>query len=261
MSDTSPIVSYDTNGHVATLRLNRPKAMNAFDAQMRAALGHAQAKAEADENIRVVVLTGSGRAFSAGTDLKEATQVKGRIFDNSVSDYKPLVDGVTKSQKIYLAAINGVAGGVALGLAMGADLAIMSDQATIFSPFANIGLVPDGGSSWFLLKHLGAKRAFAAIAECTHLDPQTCLDAGIVNKVVPHAQLDEAAATWAASLAQRAPLSLRYTKQLLRANATLSLEDSARLESEYQNMCLACEDANNAIMAFINKQPPVFKGR
>ncbi len=259
MSDT-PVVSYDTDGHVATIRLKRAKAMNAFDAQMRRELGVAQARAEADENIRVVVLSGSERAFSAGTDLKETLDIKGRIFDNSVSDYKPLIDGVTNSEKIYLASINGVAGGVALGLAMGADLAIMSEEATVFSPFSNIGLVPDGGASWFLLQHLGAKRAFAAIAECTHLDAQTCLDTGIVNKVVPHAQLDDAAASWAAALAQRAPLSLRYAKKLLRANATLSREDAARLESEYQNMCISSDDAKSAIMAFINKKPPVFKG-
>lgn len=260
MSDKAHVV-YSVKDHVATIRIDREMAMNSMNAQTRREIGEAQAKAEADENIRIVILTGTGKAFSSGTDLREATEVKGPVFDNSITDYKVLVDTIANSDKIYMAAINGVAGGIALAFALGSDLAIMSDQAYIFSPFANIGLVPDGGASWFYLQHLGYKRAFAAIAECEKMDAKTCLDLGMINKMVPHNKLQEQAASWAASLAQRAPLSLRYTKKILRTAQTSSREDTARLESEYQNKAARSEDSHAAIRAFLTKEKPVFKGK
>ena len=183
------------------------------------------------------------------------------MYDNSITDYKPLVDAVTNSDKIYMAAINGAAGGVALGLALGADVAIMSGRAYIFSPFANIGLVPDGGASWFFLQHLGYKRAFAAIGECTKFGAGSCLEMGMVNKVVPHDDLLHAAQIWAAELAERAPLALRYTKKILRAAQTSSQADTARLESEYQNKAISSEDSKSAIAAFLSKTKPEFRGR
>ncbi|MEP3422943.1 MAG: enoyl-CoA hydratase/isomerase family protein [Erythrobacter sp.] len=262
MSDTSKVL-YEKNGHVAVITMNRPDAMNAFDAEMRDALAQAQQNAEADEDVRIVVLTGSGRAFSSGTDLKEAATPPGPAgkFDNSVRDYKPLVDGIVKSDKIYIAAINGFAGGVALGMCLGADLAIMADDATVFSPFANIGLVPDGGASWDLLHSMGYKHAFAAVAEGTRLDAQACLKYGMINKIVPAGDLLQSAKEWANDLAERAPLSLRYTKQIMRQAATLSREQTALLESEYQMKCINSEDAPTAIMAFLTKQKPTFKGK
>lgn len=259
----SDLVTYETDGHVAIITLNRPEAMNAMNKALRSEMAEAQQKAETNDNIRVVVLTGSGRAFSSGTDLKEGlggTPEHG-LFDNSIRDYKPLVDGVAKSRKIYIAAINGFAGGVALGLALGSDLAIMADNATIFSPFIGIGLVPDGGASWFYLHHLGYKRAFAAMAEGTRLDAQTCLDAGMVNKVVPADALRDEAVAWAKSLSEKAPLALQSLKMIMREAATSSQEQTARLESEHQMIMANSEDSREGIMAFVQKRKPTFKGR
>ena len=256
-------VKYETDHHVAIITLGRPEAMNAFNIQMRADLAKAQQVAEEDDNIRIVVLTGSGRAFSAGADLKDAgvgVDTVG-VLDTSIRDYKPLVDGVTQSDKIYIAAINGFAGGVALGLALGADLAVMSEDASVFSPFTDIGLVPDGGASFYFYKHLGYKRAFAAIAECSRLDAKTCLEMGMVNKVVPNDILLAETTKWAHSLAGRAPLALSYSKKILRQLPGLDSQAAARLESEYQNKCLNSEDSASAIKAFISKTKPVFKGR
>lgn len=259
----SDLVSYETDGHVAIITLNRPDAMNAMNKAVRDALGEAQSSAEANDNIRVVVLTGSGRAFSSGTDLKEfiGGQSEHGQFDNSIRDYKPLVDGVAKSRKIYIAAINGFAGGVALGLALGSDLAVMAEDATIFSPFIGIGLVPDGGASWFYLHHLGYKRAFAAMAEGTRLDAQTCLEAGMVNRVVPAADLRNDAVAWAQSLAQKAPLALQSLKRIMREASHSTQEQTARLESEYQMMMANTDDSREGIMAFVQKRQPDFNGR
>lgn len=259
----SDLLTYEVDGHVAIITLNRPEAMNAFNKALRAELGAAQAKAESDENVRIVVLTGSGRAFSSGTDLKEGlggTPETG-LFDNSIRDYKPLVDGVAKSDKIWIAAINGFAGGVALGLALGSDLAVMADDATIFSPFIGIGLVPDGGASWFYLHHLGYKKAFAAMAEGTRLDAQTCLEAGMVNKVVPAADLRDEAVAWAQSLAEKAPLALQALKKIMRDATHSTQEQTARVESEYQMIMANSEDSREGIMAFIQKRKPKFVGK
>lgn len=259
----SDLVTYETDGHVAIITLNRPEAMNAMNKAMRAELKAAQQKAETDETVRIVVLTGTGRAFSSGTDLKEGlggSPEHGR-FDNSVRDYKPLVDGVAKSDKIYIAAINGFAGGVALGLALGSDLAVMADDATIFSPFIGIGLVPDGGASWFFVHHLGYKRAFAAMAEGTRLDAQTCLEAGMVNRVVPASDLRDESVTWAKNLSEKPPLALQYLKKIMREATTATQEQTARLESEYQMMAANTEDSVEGIMAFVQKRKAVFKGR
>ncbi|MEQ9695856.1 enoyl-CoA hydratase/isomerase family protein [Shimia sp. SDUM112013] len=258
-----PNVVYSTDGHVATIRLNRAKAMNAMNAATRADLLAAQHKAEADEAIRVVVLTGSGTSFTSGTDLKELGEFRGKhgMFDISVRDYKPIIDAITKSDMIYISAINGVAGGVGLSIALSCDLALMAESATCFAPFSNISLVPDGGLTWLLLQHMGSKRAFAAIAEATHIPAQDCEEMGLVNRVVADEVLDAEAAAWAASLAERAPLSLRYAKRIMRAAHTQSHEQIALMESEYQNMCANSEDSMAAVMAFISKQKPVFKGR
>jgi len=256
------VILYETDGYVAIITLNRTEALNAFDAELRSGFRSAQLKAEADDNIRIVVLTGAGRAFSSGTDLKEMPEMaaKSGMFDNSIRDYKPLIDGIAKSEKVYIAAINGFAGGVALGLALGSDLAVMAEDAMVFSPFANIGFVPDGGSSWQFLRTMGYKRAFAAIAECERLDANTCLELGFVNKVVASEKLLDETLSWAHSLAKRAPLSLRYTKKILRQAATMSREETARLESEYQMIVANSEDSKSAIQAFAKKQKPVFKG-
>ena len=257
------LLSYSTRGHVALIQLNRPEAMNAMNMALRAELMSAMDQAEANETIRVVVLTGSGRAFSSGTDLKEGLTGEkdfGR-FDNSVRDYKPIVDRVANSDKIYIAAINGFAGGVALGLAFSADLAVMADDATLFSPFTAIGLVPDGGASWWMLHHLGYKRAFEAIAEGTRLSASDCLEAGMVNRVVSAETLVDDAMAWAETLAQRAPLALRYTKKILREAMVSSPAQTARAESEYQMMAVNSEDSQEGIGAFIGKRQPVWKGR
>jgi 2-(1,2-epoxy-1,2-dihydrophenyl)acetyl-CoA isomerase len=137
----------------------------------------------------------------------------------------------------------------------------MSDKASVSSPFTNIGLVPDGGASFHFYHHLGYKRAFAAIAECSLLDAKTCLEMGMVNKVVPGDSLLAETTKWAHSLADRAPLALSYSKKILRQLPGLDSQAAARLESEYQNKCANSEDASSAIKAFITKTKAVFKGR
>jgi len=260
MTDT-PHLTYETDGPVAIITLSRPDAMNAVSARMRTEIAWAQKQAEDDRDIRVIILTGEGRAFSAGTDLKEGTrQGNASVTEHILKDYKPLIDAIGDSGKIYMAAINGVCAGVSLGMALNCDLAIMAEEAFLFMPFANIGLIPDGGSSWLFLQQLGYKRAFSAIMEGTQLDGQFCLEHGLVNRVVPKANIRQTAIDWAKSLAEKAPLSATFTKQILRAGQDLSFDEAIKFEAECQHYCEISKDSQEGIQAFKDKRKPVFKG-
>lgn len=261
MTDESQVL-YETRGPVALITLNRPNALNAISIQMRAELADAQKRAETDENVRVVILTGNGRGFSAGTDIPEMhMHGHATVTDHVMKDYKPLIDAIGQSQKIYIAAINGVCAGVALGLALNCDLAIMSDTAFLMMPFANIGLVPDGGSSWMFLQQLGYKRSLQAILEGDRLDANFCVTHGLANKSAPADDLIEQAIEWGNKLVTKAPLSVKYSKRILRAGLSQTLDDATYFEAVCQHHCETSEDAKEGIQAFMEKRKPVFKGR
>lgn len=261
MTEETPVV-YEKDGPVGIITFNRPKALNAISGQMREELSKLFKDIEADNSIRVVVLTANGRAFSAGTNLMEDF-LKDRedVTDHILRDYKPLIDAIGSSDKTYICALNGLCAGVAIGFALNCDLAVMADDAFIFMPFANISLVPDGGSSWLFLDRLGYKRAFAAILEGDRLDAQTCLEAGMVNKIVPADQVKETAIEWGKKLASLAPLSLTHTKRLMREAVDMSFDETVRREAEIQHICMSSEDHQEGVAAFSEKRAPVFKGK
>ncbi len=261
MTDETPLL-YETDGAVAIITMNRPDALNAISAKMREEFAATFAKVEADDEIRTVVLTANGRAFSAGTNLMEDFLAdREDVTDHIMRDYKPLIDAIGTSDKTYIAALNGLCGGVAIGFALNCDLAVMADDAFIFMPFANISLVPDGGSSWLFLDRLGYKRAFAAILEGERLDAQTCKEAGMVNKIVPAAEVKQTAIDWAHKLSQIAPLTLLHSKRLLREVVDMNFEQTVKREAEIQHICMSSEDFEEGVAAFSEKRKPVFKGK
>ena len=153
----SDIVKYEQQDSVAVITLNRPEAMNSFDTELRAALAAALEKAHSDDSVRVVVLTGEGRTFSAGADLKAG-------IDKDVSEilqveYRPVQEAIANIPKPVIAAIPGSAAGIGLSVALQCDLLIMADNAFMLSPFTTISLVPDGGLNWMLVRQLGYRRA------------------------------------------------------------------------------------------------------
>ena len=254
----SDIVKYEQHSAVAVITLHRPEAMNAFNTELRADLAAALDKAHNDDSVRVVVLTGEGRTFSAGADLKAG-------IDKDVSEilqveYRPVQEAIANIPKPVIAAIPGSAAGIGLSIALQCDLLIMADNAFMLSPFTTISLVPDGGMNWMLVRQLGYRRAFQLSIESERIGAARCVELGLANKAVPAEELSSAALEWAKALASRAPLSLAATKKAMRYAADHDWSSSYDLEAELQGTLLDSEDNREGIQAFLEKRAPKFTG-
>ncbi len=251
---------YETSGHVASILLNRPNSLNAFNVKMRAELLEAFTEVDTDANVRVVILGSTGKAFSSGADLADGLGEQKTVEDQIMKEYAPVLEKIAALNKPVIAAVPGVMAGIGAAFAMNCDLMVMADTGSMLMAFSNIGLVPDGGASWQLLRYLGYQRAYQLIAEGGRLSAHECLEAGIANKLAPAEQVLETAQRWAEELAQRAPIALREAKQVLRGVAGLDYAGAVALEAKTQNTCLSTRDAMEAMQAFMEKRKPVFKG-
>jgi 2-(1,2-epoxy-1,2-dihydrophenyl)acetyl-CoA isomerase len=258
-------VEISRDGRVVTVVLNRPEAMNAVDTDMRRNLAAAFDSLGRDVNVRAVVLTGAGKAFCSGADLKSAaanpdTSLR-RTARTLIHDFQPLIECIGRLDKPVIAAVNGAAVGVGMSLALACDLIVMADNAYLMSPFVGIGLIPDGGLSWFLTRRIGYGRSFEILAEGQRLDAGRCLEMGIANRITAAEEVRANAAQWAASLAVRAPLAIALTKRAARLSMSSNLSDALTLEAEFQTLCASTEDSREAIAAFREKRTPDFQGR
>jgi 2-(1,2-epoxy-1,2-dihydrophenyl)acetyl-CoA isomerase len=257
----SEAVLFQRDGHVAVVTLNRPQALNAINDQLAHALREAMMQAAADRDVRVVVLRGAEGQFSAGADLKQGFPENRRVEDLIQTNFRPTLEMITGMEKPVIAAIGGPAAGIGLSFALACDLVVMAEDAYLLSPFATIGLIPDGGATWLLARQLGYYRAYQLCIESERISAGRCLEFGLANRVVPAASLDEESLAWAQSLAERAPLALARTKLAMRAAMHLSLTQAIAFEAWLQNSCLESEDAKEGIAAFLARRKPEFKGR
>lgn len=255
----SDIVKYAQHDKVAVITLHRPDAMNSFNTELRAALAFALEKAHEDDSVQVVVLTGEGRTFSAGADLKAG--VDRDVSEILQVEYRPIQEAIAKIPKPVIAAIPGSAAGIGLSIALQCDLLIMADNAFMLSPFTTISLVPDGGMNWMLVRQLGYRRAFQLSVESERIPADRCVELGLANKVVPADELQRAALEWANTLSQRAPLSIAATKKVMRVAADSDWASSYDLEAQLQGDLLGSEDNREGIQAFFDKRAPEFKGK
>ena len=257
MTDT---VRYETRGAVALISLHRPDALNAFTGELREALFEALQRAAADDQVRVVVLTGDGRSFSAGADLKEGA-LNRDVTMMLQTEYRPIQAAIADMPKPVIAAVPGFAAGIGLSVALQCDLLIMGENAFLLSPFTTISLLPDGGLNWLLVRQLGYRRAFQLSVESERIPAARCVELGLANKVVPADELLEAALEWAERLAERAPLSLAATKKAMRFAADQDWASSYDLEAGLQGELLGSEDNIEGVNAFFEKRAPEFKGK
>jgi 2-(1,2-epoxy-1,2-dihydrophenyl)acetyl-CoA isomerase len=246
-------------GAVLTITLNRPEVFNAFNAALHAALRAALEEA-ADRDIRAVVITGAGRGFCAGQDLKEFQEVAGSIRERLEETYHPNIRLIRSLEKPVIAAVNGAAAGAGLSLACACDVRIASDAASFVPGFVGIGLVPDSGGSWFVHQLLGFARAFEWMTTNRRLSAHEALEWGVVSEVAPADtfadHVAEAAARWAA-LPTRA---VGLTKRLFEHAHDASLEVQLALEAELQHEATQTNDFGEGVGAFLEKRSPTFTG-
>lgn len=254
------ITRYEQHDAVALIALNRPDSLNAFTTELRAALLAALERARDDDSVRAVVLTGEGRSFSAGADLKDS-KVDKPVEDILQEEYRPVQEIIADIPKPVIAAVPGSAAGIGLSVALQCDLLIMADDAFLLSPFTTISLVPDGGLNWMLVRQLGYRRAFQLSVESERIPAARCVELGLANRTVPADQLRDAALEWAHALAKRAPLSLAATKRAMRHAADQDWASSYDVESRLQGDLLGTEDNREGIAAFLEKRAPEFKGK
>jgi 2-(1,2-epoxy-1,2-dihydrophenyl)acetyl-CoA isomerase len=262
MSNYETVV-VERHGSVAVVSLNRPDKLNSFDSALRRELLLAVREVNEDDSVRVVVLTGAGRAFSAGADLTDMPEDKThfRVEDQLNGEYKPALMEIHEAPKPWISAINGACAGIGSAFGMVCDLTVMADDAYIYQAFAAISLVPDGGATWHLVRTLGRKRAYEVIVTGEKVRADKCLQWGLCNRVVPAKKLLEETLVWAEEIAGKAPLSLRYAKQALNAAVENSVGDTISAEAKLQHTCITSEDAQEGVVAFMQKRAPVWKGR
>lgn len=258
MSDT---VLRELNEGVLTLTLNRPDALNSFNVEMKEALLGGLKDAAKDRSVRVVVLTGAGRAFSAGQDLKERTAPGVADLGTELRvRYNPIVLAMRRLEKPVIGAINGVAAGAGISVALACDIRIAADNATFIEVFARVGLVPDTGSSWFLPRLIGYAKAAEMSFTTDPVDAQTAERIGLVNKVVAADSLMAETTALANRLAQAAPLALGLAKRALNRAMESGLEDQLEYEAQLQSIAGRSKDHQEGVAAFVDKRPARFTG-
>jgi len=258
-----PSVAVERRGAVAIVTMNRPQALNAFDAALRRDILLAAREVNSDDDIRVVVLAGAGRGFGAGADLAETpmSDPNWRVDDQLNLEYKPVMLEIYQAPKPWISAVHGPAAGISSAFAMVCDLTVMAEDAYIYQAFTAISLVPDGGATWHLVRTIGRKRAYEIIATGEKLPAAKCLEWGLCNRVVPSGELLESTLAWASELASRAPLSLRYAKRAVAEACEADLDKVISHEADLQQICIASEDSAEGAAAFLEKRAPQWKGR
>ena len=255
-------LKYDVQQGIATITLNRPAVYNALNDEITFELQEALKTAAKEDAVRVIVLTGEGKAFCSGQDLKAEPADKKRSFLDSLHKrYNPIIRAMRNLPKPILCRLNGVAAGAGCSLALACDMIIASEEATLIEVFINIGLVPDSGSSYFLPRAIGYAKAFELCAMGNKVKATEAQALGFVNKVVPADQLDMAVSEYANYFAKAPTRSIGIIKKMLNKSATSTLDDMLDYEAYCQETAGATHDHQEGVKAFLEKRKPEFLGK
>lgn len=240
---------------ILEVRLSRPRVRNALDETTARALGDALRSAAEDGSVRCVILSGDGASFCAGADITQFQDRTGTSASQRIATlFQPALMQMVEMDKPVISAVKGAAAGIGVAYVLASDLVLMGRSAYLKLAFIDIGLIPDGGISWHLIRRLGHARAFELAATASPIDAPTCLALGLANRVVDDARLDEKALSWARRLVSQPPRGIANTKRALRFAAVSDLEDTIAHEGQLQDDCKASAEFTERVTAFLSRR-------
>jgi 2-(1,2-epoxy-1,2-dihydrophenyl)acetyl-CoA isomerase len=253
-------LKYKVKDAVATITLNRPDVYNALNDGITYELQDALKAVAKDELVRVLVLTGEGKAFCSGQDLKAAANEKRSFMDSLNKRFNPIIRLMRNLPKPIICKLNGVAAGAGCSLALACDLIVASEEAMLIEIFVNIGLVPDSGSSYFLPRLVGMSKAFELCSMGSRVKAKEAFDLGLINKVVSADQLDSTTKEYTDYFAQAPTKAIGLIKKMLNKSATSSLDDMLEYEAYCQEIAGSSYDHKEGVTAFLEKRKAKFLG-
>ncbi len=258
------IIEYKKNKALCIITMNRPDAMNAINAELGNALLKALVEAEHDKEVRALLLTGAGKAFSSGGDVKAmlaSSEPRGRFFKELTVYLNGIINTIMMMRKPIIAGMNGSAAGAGVSLALACDLVTAAQSSRFNLAYTKIGLTPDGGATAMLAYHAGPKRAMEYIMLNPDISAQQALETGLINRVFDDRTFMEQTISFAQVIADGPTIAFAYAKRNVNHTYPGPLERTLELEREGIAACGSTEDFKEAGAAFVEKRTPVFKGR
>ncbi|MFK8055833.1 MAG: enoyl-CoA hydratase-related protein [Saprospiraceae bacterium] len=255
------VLLHDLSEGILTLTLNRPQSYNAFTRELALALQVQLDEAHTNAAVKVVVLTGSGKAFSAGQDLGELVAEDAPPMGVILKEhFNPVVQKIRNCSKPVICAVNGVAAGAGANIAIACDIVLASDKSTFIQAFSKIGLIPDSGGTWTLPRIVGWQKASALMLTGDKLSATDAERLGMVYQVIPHDELEAKTSELASRMAAMPTKAFTLTKQALEASVNNTFDQQLKVEDELQGVAAHTHDYGEGVRAFLEKRKPVFKG-
>ncbi len=247
---------------VGKITLNRPEKYNTFVREMAFSLQSTLKNCANDDSIRCILITGAGKAFCAGQDLKEAMDPKGPGIEQIVREhYNPIIKKIREIEKPVIAVVNGVAAGAGANLALACDIVVASQSANFIQAFSKIGLIPDSGGTYFLPRLIGLPKATAIMMTGESVSAEKAEKMGMIYAVYKDTEFESKSLELVKFISEMPTKGLGYTKKLLNHSLNNSLEEQLDLEAEIQALSAKSEDHKEGILAFLEKRPTVFTGK
>ncbi len=257
-------IKYEVNEGIARLTLNRPEVFNSLNEQMHSELRDTLKQIKKDKNIRVLIISGEGKAFCAGQDLNDRSvnnaDEKLDLGESIEKKYNPLIKAIYNLEIPVICKVNGVAAGAGVGIALACDFVIANEKASFIQAFCKIGLVPDSGNSFFIPRLVGMARAKELCMLGDKLDAKTACEYGLISKVYGSDEIDDEVEKLAKNLSIAPTYGLSLIKKALNESFDNSLEEQLELEKNLQRIAGHSNDYKEGVAAFLEKRAPKFKG-